>query len=916
MQKEDFKRWLEAQGQAPTSVASRVSVATRVEQHLGDLEALFAREGLDVVLGRFAYSAEDARAGRPNPSAVPIDGDLRTGLASIQQSLKLYHRFLTQRTTMPDKDAHLALIKRLTRKEIDAAMADCDRLGRDAFLAQGGFARPKVWALNEAETQTYPAKSIVAAALGHLPDGRALSAKAFFNGWGDTQAPNMLETLGYRIIRNADGAPPDGGGLISRASVEGAMDAFDQFRSHGAHDAVFGRFGEPSTYWVRSTRARENRIYPTKPLVGFILNKTELNGGWAQKSDAAARLHNAGFIIVDQDDKPIMPEDRYQHLMSGADRVRLCALNYVIAPAREQGASEVSVKVSDLAADMGLKNVFPTICEALGDEKFQQMARTPPPTHTEPNPSSTTTFTYALGSQIEADATPRKAQEPMSSSTNTILYGPPGTGKTYATASRAVAICDGVAPVDRAAVMTRYDDLRREGRIEFITFHQSYGYEDFVEGLRPQTGGEDGEDTAGFRLVPEDGVLKRMASRARSRPSAGADFDFAGRRVFKVSLGRHNHPDDQALREECLADGWFMLGWGGEIDWSKKTYASLDDIAAEWRSQPGKEDVGKNTGDIAQTNSMVRRMRPGDVVVASRGNSHICAIGLIDGPYEFHRRDEDGYHHRRKVKWTWKAEDDAGIEASDIYGRNLVQSSVYEMAPSEVRKDALAPYLAPAEHAAPPPHVLIIDEINRANVSKVLGELITLLEEDKRAGGVNALSVTLPFSKDSFSLPANLHILGAMNTADRSIALLDTALRRRFRFEHVGPDPSVLAPVDGVDLPAALRAMNDRLEWLLGPDHLIGHAWFMGAEVSDLAALDRAMRDKVIPLLREYFHEDLSRVRAVLGGGNGFLRREKLAPPPGIEDGYEDRHRYVDAWNPATGYGPAAWAELIGAAPA
>jgi hypothetical protein len=105
--------------------------------------------------------------------------------------------------------------------------------------------------------------------------------------------------------------------------------------------------------------------------------------------------------------------------------------------------------------------------------------------------------------------------------------------------------------------------------------------------------------------------------------------------------------------------------------------------------------------------------------------------------------------------------------------------------------------------------------------------------------------------------------------------------------------------------------MNDRLEWLLGPDHLIGHAWFMGKEMTTLAAIDRVMREKVIPLLSEYFHEDLSRVHAVLGGGKGFLKRETLASPPGFDEAYEARHRYVDAWS--GGYGAAAWKELIAA---
>ena len=295
------------------------------------------------------------------------------------------------------------------------------------------------------------------------------------------------------------------------------------------------------------------------------------------------------------------------------------------------------------------------------------------------------------------DAKPEKAL-------NVILYGPPGTGKTYETAQRCVEICDGEAKPSE--IRSRYQELVEAGRIEFITFHQSYGYEEFVEGLRPETGSD-----AGIRLVATDGVLKRIARRAR-----------------------------------------------------------------------------ENEGEA---------------------------------------------------------------------------------------------------------HVLVIDEINRANVSKVMGELITLLEEDKRQNAENEVAVTLPHSGERFTLPANLHLLGTMNTADRSIALLDTALRRRFQFVELAPAPALLeaaAEATGVPLPAVLQAMNDRLEWLLDRDHLIGHAWFMAARTK--ADVDEVMRRKIIPLLAEYFYEDWGKVRAVLGGGDDFVRGERLKPSPNLaDDGYEEERR-------------------------
>ena len=304
---------------------------------------------------------------------------------------------------------------------------------------------------------------------------------------------------------------------------------------------------------------------------------------------------------------------------------------------------------------------------------------------------------------------------------NTILYGPPGTGKTYRTTRRCVEICDGSKDQKDIEIADRFRQLRYEGRVEFVTFHESYGYEDFVEGLRPDP---DAGSSGTLRLIPIPGILQRIAERA------------------------------------------------------------------------------------------------------------------------------------------WLCESDLA-------------------------------------------HVLVIDEINRANISKVLGELVTLLEEDKRKGQPNELAVTLPYSGKKFTLPANLHVLGTMNTADRSIALLDTALRRRFHFEEIPPEPKLLKNVDDIDLPNVLRKINERLEWLVDRDHVVGHAWLMGARTKD--QVDQIMRGKIIPLIAEYFHEDWSKIRAVLGGGGGFVEQTELEAPPEELGNGEKRYR----WTIKEKFSSDAYGELI-----
>lgn len=689
-------------------------------------------------------------------------------------------------------------------------------------------------------------------------------------------------------------------GVFTRREIEEAMDAFDRYSKNGEESEIFRHFGDPRDYWVRSSHDRENRVFPSKPLVGYLLKKTELNGGWGQKADAAARLHNSGFIIVDQADEPVQAPERYEHLISGADRIRLCALNYFIEPAREKRLKTVTVRAGDLASAMGLKNAFPNICQTLGGEKLQQLAKVPPPAISEPNPSSSTTFTYQLGSNSEADTMHQASTTTSASATNLILYGPPGTGKTFTTAVEAVRLCGEPVPQDRAELMAVYQRLVAAGRIEFVTFHQSMSYEDFVEGRQPMTGadGEGEAESAGFRLETVHGIFRRIAKRAetsRGRSSGDDMIRLEGRQVFKMSIGEANNPEDAHLFEESIEGGYTLLGFD-DIDWSDEKYASREAIFEACKDhRDGGGDIDARSGWVQMPFRFRNWVRQGDIVIVSKGNQQFRAIGEFAGDYEFKPRPEGGYAHRRAVRWLWVDRD--GVAVSEIYSRGFMQQSIYLLYDSELNIPALERYMNSQRNDGgdePDQFVLIIDEINRANISKVFGELITLLEADKRLNQPNAVRVRLPYSGDEFGVPSNLHILGTMNTADRSIALLDTALRRRFTFREMMPDASILEDAGqkcGIDLPQLLTKINERIEYLYDREHQIGHAYFTACRSQ--ADVDEVMRHKVIPLLAEYFFEDWAKIAAVLGDlepgegsiTGGFLKRAILNPPPGLEDG-------------------------------
>ena len=508
--------------------------------------------------------------------------------------------------------------------------------------------------------------------------------------------------------------------------------------------------------------------------------------------------------------------------------------------------------------------------------------------------------------------------EALRTPTNLILYGPPGTGKTYATAAVAVRLCGESEPSDRKELMATYRRLSEAKRVEFVTFHQSMTYEDFVEGKQPVTGPDGGEASIGFRLETFPGIFRRIARRAETSLSQSAGpnaISVEGRQVFKTSIGEAANPEDAYLFEEAISQGYMLLGFE-DIDWTAEKYSSREAIIEACRERGDREgELNAQSGRVQMPFIFRNWVKPGDLVIVSKGNGLFRAIGEVSGGYEFHPRPEGGYAHRRAVRWLWV--DREGVSVSEIYQRKFSQRTIYLLTKEELNIPALERYMNSQKESgqstkSPDHFVLIIDEINRANISKVFGELITLLEPDKRLGQPNELKVRLPYSEDEFGVPANLHIVGTMNTADRSIALLDTALRRRFEFLEMMPEPEVLndtARHTGIDLPRLLRVLNERIEYLFDREHQVGHAYFIGCK--NRADVDARMRHRVIPLLAEYFYEDWAKVAAVLGDSEGtrFLQRQELKPPAGLDEDGTAPSRW--RWSLRDEFSPDAYSGLM-----
>ncbi|EAH5626224.1 AAA family ATPase [Campylobacter coli] len=420
-------------------------------------------------------------------------------------------------------------------------------------------------------------------------------------------------------------------------------------------------------------------------------------------------------------------------------------------------------------------------------------------------------------------------------SLNQILYGSPGTGKTYHTIDKALEIL-GENLESRDEKKAKFDEYVKNGQIVFTTFHQSYGYEEFVEGIKPSL---NSDENSQINYKVKDGIFKELCKKALENRDDIESFNFYINDLKEKTKEDANNPEKYFQ----LPNTKYSIQYRG----GKTFRIKFDDMSKNHKDYP-------------------------------------VSIDNIEKLYKTSNIDE-------------------------IYNSAYVKAIL-----NYLKSQGLKDYKEKDEKINLP-YIIIIDEINRGNVSKIFGELITLIEPSKRLGNEEALELTLPYSGEKFGVPKNVYIIGTMNTADRSITSLDTALRRRFEFVEMMPNSDLLnnvfickdvenpnededylgddAKTEGFAeiLQNILISINKRIEFLLDREKTIGHAFFMSEAVKfnkdnwckpdeyeedwyvlSISKLKSIFQNKIIPLLQEYFYNDYALISAVLND-NGMIEK-------------------------------------------
>lgn len=504
------------------------------------------------------------------------------------------------------------------------------------------------------------------------------------------------------------------------------------------------------------------------------------------------------------------------------------------------------------------------------------------------------------------NAGPVKTYTPTGPASNVILYGPPGTGKTHSVRRRALELIGdaSAATAPLAEVNAQWAQLRRDGQIVFCTFHQAFAYEEFVEGLRANT---DEEGNVHYRVEP--GVFKRLALAAAaegiSEDDDESDFDELWETLLEDVRAEPRVVESSKKMKYQLkpATRGGLVALGGKVEKDDEDEVFTPNGKSFFASESSMRVLWEKHAQLGES--------PKTTDIGPLAKGHVTAMWMV-------------YRELLKLQKSNTRSADPVARAH----RALAAGRAFQFAST-------------ARH-----YVLVIDEINRANIARVFGELITLLEPDKRLGNPNELRVQLPSSKEWFGVPPNLHVVGTMNTADRSIALMDVALRRRFTFEEMMPDAEALNDaLAEANVEEALRTLvvavftklNERLRYLYDREHQIGHAYFFG--VRSLDGLRAVFADRILPLLQEYFYGQWDKVALALGypikadgtpkevrgtehGSGTFLTTQRLDEKTVL--GF-DHDEYVDqvAWDVHPAFRPRgkaadawlkqAFEELVGA---
>lgn len=446
---------------------------------------------------------------------------------------------------------------------------------------------------------------------------------------------------------------------------------------------------------------------------------------------------------------------------------------------------------------------------------------------------------------------------------NVVLYGAPGTGKTYDVPELAVRLCDPsfmAAEPSREEIVSRYNQLKTEKRIAFTTFHQSLDYEDWIEGLRPVV-----NENSQVTYEIESGIFKKLCEEAERPVVKDKQVGIADNAVvWKVSLAGTG---DNPVRSDCMKNSYIRIGWDG--------YGPVISDETDWSVYNGE---GKQILD-----AYINKMKIGDIVMSCYSSQTIDAIGVVVGDYEFEDKFPN-YKRVRRVNWLVKDINENIVEMNE--GKTMTLGTVYRL--NSITLDNVKSILEKYNTSSKmeendKAYVMVIDELNRGNVSKVFGELITLLEADKRKGRINAESVVLPYSKKAFHIPNNVYLIATMNTADRSLGSLDYAIRRRFAFiaekpfglEVEGFNEDLFEKVSslfvknfdeykesGWDQTMKLEPADTLSEEYKPEDIWIGHSYFLMQDEEGEDNTSNRLLYEIIPLLEEYVRDGVLTVEA------------------------------------------------------